>query len=142
MHNLNRRDNMKIYYAHHQYIYFSRRESLEISMIQQMFPDAEIDNPAIYKFNNEPTQLTTPEIMEICYDHVRRSDAVAFGSIDGFVGKGVHDEVTLAKERGIPVYEITKDAIVPFEGKRFDLLNRGSNRVYAQVVDAAPEARP
>jgi hypothetical protein len=37
---------MLIYYAHHQYIYFSRRETFEMSMILELFPGAEIDNPA------------------------------------------------------------------------------------------------
>ena len=124
---------MVVYYAHHQYIYFSRREQLELNLIKSYFTNPEIINPALFDFNNSSAKLTEVEIMDYCFNQVLSSDILVFGSIDGFVGKGVHDEVLTALTNNIPVYEITKTEIIPFTGI-FDLLNRDSNRIYAQVI--------
>lgn len=124
---------MTIYYAHHQYIYFSRREQFELDLINKHFNNPKIINPALFDFNNSKTKLTEIEIMDFCFEKVKYSNVITFGSIDGFVGRGVHDEVLTALANNIPVYEIAKTEIIPFTGT-FDLLNRGSNRIYAQVM--------
>ena len=125
---------MNIYYAHHLWKYNTEIEKYEIELIKANYPDADILNPNGCIGYTESSGLTTEEIMDICFAAIHSSDVLVFSSVNGVVGKGVTDEVTLAKQLRIPIFYIDKNELNIAEEVSFDVIpGSNSKRIYATV---------
>lgn len=118
-----------IYYAHHQWKYFTEIEEYELSVIRRYFPHADIFNPA--------TDLKSKDcgyesiIMEECLNTVEGSDILIFSSMDGMVGKGVFEEVRKAASSGKLILYLIRDELTT----EYEMYQRyGANdRLYAEI---------
>lgn len=119
---------MKIYYAHHLWKYGTEIEAWELDLIRQRFPGCEIVNPNGAIEQGRPVE----DIMADCLQKVRECDALVFSSLSGVIGKGVYNEVKIAKACGIPCYYIHHGRL--WRGKVLVNLRRsGNHRLYADV---------
>lgn len=85
---------MQIYFAHPIPTYDSKQESEVLKVIRQKFPDAIIYNPADF-----PSQRMSFYFRRVC-----EADLVVFmAKVEGIIGRGVFDEVRLAKMLETPV---------------------------------------
>lgn len=123
---------MKIYYAHHQWKYNTKIEDYEIELIKAAHPGCEIVNP------NGALDQTKPEveIMEDCFGMIKDCDRFVFSTLSGTVGKGVCDEVGFAYSWGLPIEIIERNGLHGITVPRFEPMNSGSNRTYANVTEA------
>jgi nucleoside 2-deoxyribosyltransferase len=122
---------MTIYYAHHIWKYGTKIEDYELSVIHKHFDDGYIHNPAVFVNPNENEE----EIMRDCFSKIDDSDALVFSDLSGITGKGVISEIEYAQSLGLPVYRIVANRIVEITEKiRYNLLNTGSNRIYAEIT--------
>ena len=87
----------RIYYAHHQWKYGTKVEEFEIEMIRKAFPKMDIFNPAT---DLKTDGLSEEEIMKQCLKEVDTSDFVVFTTMDGYIGKGVLEEIRHAQSNG------------------------------------------
>lgn len=87
----------RIYYAHHQWKYGTKIEEFEIEMIRKAFPKMDIFNPAT---DLKTDGLSEEEIMKQCLKEVDASDLVVFTTMDGYIGKGVLEEIRHAQSNG------------------------------------------
>lgn len=96
----------QIYYAHSMNIYGKKQEKLELKLIKNVFPKANIINPA--KYEKKWKKDSGKEIMKKCLDLLSKSDIVVFSAIEHegghFVGRGVYVEVKFAEELSKEVY--------------------------------------
>ncbi|MHA2366550.1 MAG: hypothetical protein ACXAC7_21520, partial [Candidatus Hodarchaeales archaeon] len=94
-----------IYYAHNKLIYNSPQEYYEIEYIRKHFPLSSIINPSIFTKRWNLIGLTKPEIMDECFSLIQKCDLIIFSSVNGFIAKGVYDEVKYAEvQNKIVVY--------------------------------------
>lgn len=96
---------MKIYYAHSKKIYYSKREKKELAIIRRRYPSAKIINPA---------GLFRQEVdwrIFMAYD-LPEMDLVIFSDFNGYIGKGVFEEILTAIENGIPVLYLNEQGRV------------------------------
>jgi hypothetical protein len=121
---------VKIYYAHHLWKYDTEIERYELDLIKRTFPDAEIINP-----NGDISHDSENEesIMSDCLWAVGCCDCLVFSSMNGVVGKGVHDEVSYAAEVSKPIYYLNENQICKVKAVWFSVIKCGSRRVYALV---------
>ncbi len=84
----------KIYYAHSKLIYGTNREAEELGYIKRKYPEATIINPAGLK---DLTEMK--EFLKI----VRKCALVVVSELDGYVGKGVFAEISMAFSSDIRV---------------------------------------
>ena len=84
-----------IYYAHHQWKYYTEIEDYELELIKKYFPHAKIFNPSTDLLSRDCGD--EDKIMEECLKTVRNSDIVVFSAMDGMIGKGVYQEISMAK---------------------------------------------
>jgi len=121
---------LKIYYAHHIWKYNTEIEKYELDLLEKYFPYAEIINPnGFVEQNKEET-----EIMNDCFNCIKKCDVIVFSSLSGVVGKGVVDEVLYGKSISKTIFYIVNNIIkaVPYvDFEKIDDSN--SNRVYAIV---------
>ena len=120
---------MKIFYSHHLYKYGTKIEEMEIRMIKEQFPDAEIFNPATDIDQNMPTE----NIMQECVKQVNSSDVVVFSTLSGLIGKGCFTEISEAFRAGIPLFVISGNSVVKVDNFSYHLTKSGNNREYAVV---------
>jgi len=119
---------MKIYYAHHMYKYNTLVEKYEIELIQKYLPEYEIINPN----GSINPQKSEQEIMNDCFDLIDNSGSLIFSSMDGVVGKGVHDEVNHAIKTNIPIYYINNNRLIKINKIKWDIINE-SHRIYSTL---------
>lgn len=110
--------------------YNTKIEEYELNLIRKIFHDVKIVNP-----NGDVAQnKSEKDIMSDCFNYVRNCDAIIFSSLSGIVGKGVVDEVTLAKNLNKKVYYIFNNGIKLVPYINFEVIkNSDSNRIYAIV---------
>lgn len=121
---------MKIYYAHHLWKYGTPIEDYEIECIKKKFDDAEIINPR----TSLPQDKPESEIMQLAYDSIKSCNALVFSTVSGMIGHGVFNEIAVAVNSGIPIYQLEGDTC--YKMKDADLKSvifQGDNRVYALV---------
>ena len=98
----------QIYYAHSMKIYDKKQEKREIKLIKQIYPNADLINPA--KYERKWKKLSGKEIMKKCLDLLSKSDVVIFSAVkldNGyFIGRGVFVEVKFAIELKMKVFFI------------------------------------
>ncbi len=96
----------QIYYAHSMNIYGKKQEKQELKLIKNVFPKADIINPA--KYEKKWKKDSGKEIMKKCLDLLSRCDIIVFSAVEHeggyFVGRGVYIEVKFAEELGKEVY--------------------------------------
>jgi hypothetical protein len=119
---------MKIYYAHHMYKYNTLIEKYEIELIQKYLSEYEIINPN----GSINPQKSEHEIMNDCFNIIDNSSALVFSSMDGVVGKGVHDEVNHAIETKKDIYYISDNKLVKIDSIKWNVINE-SHRIYATI---------
>ena len=113
---------MLIYYAHSKLIYDTKREKEEIEIIQDAFTNSHIINPNGWIYNNKRES----DIMEQCYIFVKQSDIIIFSSVDGFIGKGVYNEIQRAFWYDKDVYYLSEDRLYKFNNfNDIEIFNRG-----------------
>lgn len=126
---------MNIYYAHHLWKYNTEIEKYEIDLIKANYPDADILNPNGCLGYTEKSNLTEAQIMDICFAAIHNSDVLIFSSVNGVVGKGVTDEVTLAKQLRIPIFYIDKNELNIAKEVKFEVIpDSKTKRIYAKVL--------
>lgn len=121
---------MKIYYAHHIWKYGTPIENYELECIMRKFQDVEIINPHIVLPQGKPES----EILQVAYNTIKSCDALVFSTVSGMIGHGVFNEIAVAVNSGIQVYQLEGDTC--YEMKDIDLKNivfKGDNRIYALV---------
>ena len=122
---------MKIYYAHHIWKYNTKIEEYEISIVLKQFNNATIINPngLVNEFDSEE------KIMFDCFSAIKESDALVFSDLSGVTGKGVVSEIEYAQSLELRVFRIVANRLVEITEKiHYNLLNTGSNRIYAEIV--------
>jgi len=121
-----------LYYAHSLEIYSTHAESYEIFLIDEYFNYPIIWNPSIAILAKDYS--SEEEIMEKCFSVIRQPncDALVFSTRNGIIGKGVSQEVTLAKELGKPIYVINGRNIERVHDFKITPLGF-SNRIYATI---------
>lgn len=121
---------MKIYYAHHIWKYNTPIEDYELECIKKCFDDAEIINPR----KSLPQDRSELEILQSAYDTIKNCDALVFSTVSGMIGHGVFNEIAVAVNSGISIYQIVGNACykVP-DANLKDIIFCGDNRVYALI---------
>jgi len=127
---------MKIYYAHHMYKYNTLIEKYEIELIKKSLPEYEIINPN----GSIDPQKSEQEIMNDCFDLIDNSSTLVFSSMNGVVGKGVHDEVDHAIETKKDIYYISDNKLVEIDSIKWNVINE-SHRIYATLKFNKNESR-
>jgi len=93
---------INLYYAHSKQIYFTDIEKRELLQVIKKFPNAEIFNPSkLFKTEFGWHSFMTREFPKM--------DLVVFTLYQGFIGKGVYDEIQTANKLKIPVKFMTPD---------------------------------
>lgn len=119
----------QIYYAHHKFKYNTLVEKYELDLIKSKFQDTPIFNPnGMIKTKGK----TEEQIMNDCFMAVKNSDIIVFSSMDGVIGMGVYQEVSLALQEGKEVFYIHKNQVGKVKRINFNIINE-SFRVYAIV---------
>lgn len=121
---------MNIYYAHHTWKYGTPIENYEIECIKDKFHDVNIINPRTYL----PQDKSESEILQAAYDTIRGCDAVVFSTVSGMVGCGVFNEIAVAINSGIAVYQLEGNDCYRIDDVSLkEIIFHGDNRVYALV---------
>lgn len=97
---------MKVYYAHHIWKYGTPIEDYELDCIKKRFEDAEIINPR----TNLPQELSESEILDAAYGMIKDCDALVFSTVSGMIGHGVFNEITIAVNSGVAIYQLEGDS--------------------------------
>ena len=72
--------------------------------------------------------------MDICFKFIKESDNLVFSSINGVVGRGVVEEVVLAKSLDLPIYYIENNCLNLASNVTFDIIpDSKTARLYATV---------
>lgn len=121
---------MKIYYAHHVWKYGTPIEDYELECIKKKFDSAEIINPRTSLPQDRPESV----ILQSAYDTIKGCDALVFSTVSGMIGHGVFNEIAVAVNHGIPIYQLEgNDCYKIADANLKDIIFRGDNRVYALV---------
>lgn len=121
---------MNIYYAHHTWKYGTPIETYEIECIKDKFHDVDIINPR----TSLPQDKSESEILQAAYDTIRGCDAVVFSTVSGMVGHGVFNEIAVAINSGVAVYQLEGNDCYRIDDVNLkEVIFRGDNRVYALV---------
>jgi hypothetical protein len=97
---------MKVYYAHSKRIYDTRVEVRDMLAIVHRYPQYTIVNPSRL-FTGRTAQDQWNVWME---EHgLDEYGLVVFTTYDGYVGRGVFEEITYALQHDIPVVYLTPD---------------------------------
>lgn len=121
-----------IYYAHHRWKYGTQIEAYELDLIRKYYPLATIFNPSEHL---DVEGRSEEDIMKDCLAAVKDADVVIFSSMDGVIGKGVHDELVYAVNNKKPILYIFHDHLIGLDTIRICVHNDPSNgdRTYALV---------
>jgi len=87
---------MKVYYAHSKLTYDTIKESRELAYLRKNY-DEVVD----------PNELGELGSLQAYLDIVKTCDKLVCSSLDGFVGRGVFEEVSYALDIGLPVYGLS-----------------------------------
>lgn len=121
---------MKIYYAHHVWKYGTPIEDYEIDCIVNQFDDVEIINPRTTLQQNRPEH----EILSAAYETITKCDALVFSTVSGMIGHGIFNEIAVAVNHGIPIYQFEGNTCYKINDADLkEIIFRGDNRVYALV---------
>lgn len=121
---------MKIYYAHHIWKYGTPIEDYELECIKKKFDSTEIINPRTSLPQDRPESV----ILQSAYDTIKGCDALVFSTVSGMIGHGVFNEIAVAVNHGIPIYQIEgNDCYKIIDADLKDIIFVGDNRVYALV---------
>lgn len=119
---------MKIYYAHHIWKYGTLIEDYELDVINKKFKDSEIVNPHTALPQGKPES----EILQAAYDTIKDCDALVFSTVSGMVGHGVFNEIAVAVNSGIKVYQLHGNTCYRIDDASLkSIIFAGDNRVYA-----------
>lgn len=119
---------MKIYYAHHVWKYGTPIVDCEIECIKKQFENAEIINPR----TSLPQDSSESEILRVAYNTVKNCDALVFSTVSGMIGHGVFNEIAVATNSGIDVYQLEGNVCYKMKSVNLkDIIFQGNNRVYA-----------
>ena len=121
---------MKIYYAHHVWKYGTPIEDYELECIKKKFDSAEIINPRTSLPQDNPESA----ILQSAYDTIKGCDALVFSTVSGMIGHGVFNEIAVAVNHGIPIYQFEGNTCYKINDADLkEIIFRGDNRVYALV---------
>ena len=121
---------MKVYYAHHIWKYGTPIEDYELDCIKKRFEDAEIINPR----TNLPQELSESAILDAAYGMIKDCDALVFSTVSGMIGHGVFNEIAVAVNSGVTIYQLEGDSCYKMDDIDLkEIIFRGDNRVYARV---------
>ena len=121
---------MKAYYAHHIWKYDTPIENYELNCIKQRFEGAEIINPR----TNLPQNLSESMILDTAYGMIKDCDALVFSTVSGMIGHGVFNEIAVAVNSGVTIYQLEGDSCYKMDDIDLkEIIFRGDNRVYALV---------
>lgn len=121
---------MKVYYAHHIWKYGTPIEDYELKCIKRKFQDAIILNPRTSLSQDE----SESEILQTAYNIVKDCDALVFSTVSGMIGHGVFNEIAVAVNSGIEVYQLHGDTCYKIDDASLkSIIFDGDNRVYALV---------
>lgn len=119
---------MKIYYAHHVWKYGTSIENYELECIMRKFQDAEIINPHIVLPQGKPES----EILQVAYNTIKNCDVLVFSTVSGMIGHGVFNEIAVAVNSGIEVYQLHGNTCYRVDDASLkSIIFSGDNRVYA-----------
>lgn len=110
-----------VYYAHHQWKYGTKIEEYELGVIERYFPHACIFNPSTDPKSKDCGD--EGQIMEECLDMVAESDIIVFSSMDDMIGKGVYEEIQVAKRAGKLILYLNRDELTT----NYEIYNRYSD---------------
>lgn len=129
----------KIYYAHHRWKYETQIEAYELDLIKKYYPTATIFNPSEHL---DVEGRSEEDIMRDCLAAVKDADVVIFSSMDGVIGKGVHDELMYAVDNDKPILYIFYDHLIGLDVINVCVHDDPSNgeRTYALVRFDASDA--
>lgn len=118
---------MKIYYAHHIWKYGTPIEDYELECIKKKFDSAEIINPRTSLPQDKPESV----ILQSAYNTIKDCDALVFSTVSGMVGHGVFNEIAVAVNSGIEVYQLHGNACYRIDDASLkSIIFAGDNRVY------------
>lgn len=121
---------MKIYYAHHVWKYDTPMENFEIKCIERQFKDAVIVNPRTTIPQDQPESV----ILDYAYKALNNCDAIVFSTFSGMIGHGVFNEIAVAVNSGVAIYQLEGDSCYKMDDIDLkEIIFRGDNRVYALV---------
>lgn len=121
---------MKIYYAHHIWKYGTPIEDYEIECIKKKFDSAEIINPRTSLPQDRPESV----ILQSAYDTIKGCDALVFSTVSGMIGNGVFNEIAVAVNSGIQLYQLEGNNCYRIDDAKLkDIIFCGDNRVYALI---------
>lgn len=121
---------MKIYYAHHIWKYGTPIEDYEIECIKKKFDSAEIINPR----TSLPQDRRESVILQSAYDTIKDCDALVFSTVSGMIGHGVFNEIAVAVNSGIQLYQLEGNNCYRIDDAKLkDIIFCGDNRVYALI---------
>lgn len=121
---------MKIYYAHHIWKYGTPIEDYEIECIKKKFDSAEIINPR----TSLPQDRAESVILQSAYDTIKGCDALVFSTVSGMIGHGVFNEIAVAVNSGIQLYQLEGNNCYRIDDAKLkDIIFCGDNRVYALI---------
>lgn len=121
---------MKVYYAHHVWKYGTSIEGYEIECIQKKFGAVEIINPRTFLSQDRPESV----ILQSAYNAIKDCDALVFSTVSGMIGHGIFNEITVAINSGIPIYQLEGNTCYEINNMNLkDIIFDGNNRVYALV---------
>lgn len=115
----------KVFYSHAKKAYGTRAEARQLSIIREMFPDAEVIDPG----SGEDAPGRPEKEISYFLEIVDSCDVLVFSRHNGVVTSGVLQEVKRALAKGKPVYEIrrggrmVKTAKAPARSSKLDALS-------------------
>ncbi|RLI62255.1 MAG: hypothetical protein DRO67_07270 [Candidatus Asgardarchaeum californiense] len=116
-----------VYFAHAMAEYYTLEEETALKAIYKHFPDYLVINPRDFHFSRMHDYL---ELVKNCA-------AVVFKRCLGFITAGVWLEINFAKKWEIPVFEVTRDSIVPYDFLGEIPLNRKeTNNLFKAIMRA------
>ncbi len=126
---------MAIYYAHSLLKYDSTEECIELTLIHGWKHWWN----RVYNPNNDTLQaigkVSGQECMEECYRIIRSKQihCLVFSAYKGHVGRGVYEEISVARQCGKDVYIIEDRCIKRFDMRRLELLEIDWKIKYALI---------
>lgn len=121
---------MKIYYAHHVWKYGTPIEDYELECIKKKFDSAEIINPRTSLPQDRPESV----ILQSAYETIKGCDALVFSTVSGMIGHGVFNEIAVAVNSGIQLYQLEGNSCYHIDDAKLkDIIFCGDNRVYALI---------
>ena len=73
-------------------------------------------------------------ILDTAYGMIKDCDALVFSTVSGMIGHGVFNEIAVAVNSGVTIYQLEGDSCYKMDDIDLkEIIFRGDNRVYALV---------